>query len=163
MQRSWGQVRGGPIFHTGFSILLAKGFRWMGGYEKPVGKDCRILKTHPMYNSWKQILLLYFWNNFQLMYSSFHIIILSKTVNMKCIIVILSGRVFVGSLKGFGVGWVGSKESFHRKDWKPRTENCTTPYEILPARRLVSPASLATGDRCGLNINFILKRQPKLW
>ncbi len=35
-------LRGGPIFRTGFSIISAKGFRWMGGSEKPVGKDGRI-------------------------------------------------------------------------------------------------------------------------
>ncbi len=34
-------------------------------------------------------------------------------VNMKGIIVILSGQVFVSSLKGFGGEWVGSKKSFH--------------------------------------------------
>ena len=33
---------------------------------------------------------------------------INETVHMKGIIVILSGQVFVGSLKGFGSGWVGS-------------------------------------------------------
>ncbi len=32
-------IRGGPIFCTGFSILSAKGFRWVGGFQKPVRKD----------------------------------------------------------------------------------------------------------------------------
>ncbi len=41
-------IRGGPIFRTGFSILSAKGFRWVGGSEKPVRKDCRISKTCPL-------------------------------------------------------------------------------------------------------------------
>ncbi len=52
------------------------------------------------------------------MYSSYHAyhIFLNKTVNMKCIIVILSEQVFVDTLKGFWGGWVGSQKSFRRKD-----------------------------------------------
>ncbi len=39
-------LRGGPFFCTGFSILSAKGFRWMGGSEKPVRKDSeRIVRS----------------------------------------------------------------------------------------------------------------------
>ncbi len=57
--------------------------------------------------------------------------IFNKSVNMKDIILFLSGRVFVASLKGFGGGWVGSKQSFRRKDWETRTENWTTPkYKV---------------------------------
>ena len=53
--------------------------------------------------------------------------ILNKLINMKGIILFLSGRVFVASLKGFGGWWVVSEKSFHRKDWETRTENWTTP------------------------------------
>ncbi len=42
-------LRGGPIFRTGFSILSAKGFRWVGGgFQKPVWKDFLISKTRPL-------------------------------------------------------------------------------------------------------------------
>ena len=41
-------VRGGPIFCTGFSILSAKWFRWVGGPLTPVRKDCWISKTRPL-------------------------------------------------------------------------------------------------------------------
>ena len=54
------------------------------------------------------------------LYQYYHTILLScilnKSVKMKDIIVFLSGRVFVGSLKGFADGWVGSEQSFRRKD-----------------------------------------------
>ena len=50
---------------------------------------------------------------------------------------VLSGQVFVGLLKGFGGGWVGSEKSFHRKDWETRTEHWTTPN-----RYLVSPIQI---------------------
>ena len=42
------QEIGKRIFRTGFSILSAKGFRWVGVSEKPVRKDCRISKTRPL-------------------------------------------------------------------------------------------------------------------
>ena len=35
---------------------------------------------------------------------------------MKGIIMIVSGRVFVGSLKEYGGGWVQSEKSFRQKD-----------------------------------------------
>ncbi len=56
---------------------------------------------------------------------------------MKGIIVILSGQVFVGSLKGFGGEWVGSEKSFRRKDWKTRTEYWTPPYLHLEVNSYV--------------------------
>ncbi len=44
-------LRGGPILCTDFSILSAKGFRWVGGSGKPVRKDCRISITRPLKGS----------------------------------------------------------------------------------------------------------------
>ncbi len=64
---------------------------------------------------------------------------------MKGIIVFLSGQVFVGSLKGFGGGWVGSEKSFRQKDWETRTENWTTPNQ---------------GSRDGLAWRYVRMYQP---
>ena len=47
---------------------------------------------------------------------------INKTLHMKCINVILSGRGFVGSLKGFGVG--GVREN-------PSPKGVENPYRIL--------------------------------
>ncbi len=48
LEKKGGSFRGGPIFRTGFSILSAKGFRWVGASKKPVRKVCQILKTSPL-------------------------------------------------------------------------------------------------------------------
>ncbi len=60
---------------------------------------------------------------------------LNTLINMKGIIVFLSGQVAVASLKGFGGGWVGSEKSFRRKDWETHTENKTTPYLNSPLKK----------------------------
>ncbi len=56
--------------------------------------------------------------------------ILKQLINMKGIIVFRGGQVYVGSLKGFWGGWMGSEKSFRRKDWETHTENWTTPNKL---------------------------------